>query len=774
MARALWLLTLLVLISVMGTVSAAFAAAGSLSETTTRLVETGGSTSTFDNLIESVGDQVLKGTRYSGRVRINLPPKRGYLNFFMLRRAALRKTSLSSATCNCHSIPDQESIICDADFVNSFIGSINVPATEDAGYATVLTSLYSSFLSLWLLGHEMGHIVLRHQLNAPTLASDAGENWGRNEEFEADTFVASRMAHHSEQQSASFFTLSQLATSLYAKLAKQQHPHEFQALVDDGKNPVFGTMLDVVVTWRRDWHPPWFVRTIDLFDILRVHYPGIVDTTGYWEALRSRIKKVELPDRLLSPPEWKCADTIIGADVTELPNHDVAADSEFLDRLIYETDYISLKSYTDWFERSVSDDEINPEARRIYVSLIDANGRMASGDATTANHELAESKGLLDKIAEPEIFLTVTYARTAARIISDPVERRAKIAPLKASLGALAERAPETRYGSYLLLDIWETFARTYGFDDPATKAVYETTVARLSSGGFLLLKQDFITRWQIILSEERTSPSEERINQFMAVGQVLEKFDRPAEAARYMKQGLASLSDMSEGSWPFRAYWNDRITRLMMEMRLGPEAVYHAQLSFAYRRQVLDLAKSDYPDAVEHSAQQMGLALNQLGFAHMMNFAFVKAIPCLEESLKIDEALTDRDHLEEGTVWHNLATSYVSLGDFRGLQAAKRALDLRTAGKADPVAIEYSRQAFAAASYLNGDKFLAASQLIQAQEKLDELNDFRQPNDETLQIIGGKEVAVNKLMVGRALSSPAMNKIISKTDEGYRALLNE
>lgn len=148
---------------------------------------------------------LLRGTEFEGRWQINKQPRRQLLNVYILRSGLNNTQSatveLEGLLNNCSYI-GESIIICDIEFVNSFLSVHRVEESfSNAVRESKMKDAQRSFL-IWILGHEVGHALNRHsrahfspnELDTMIVSSSL-EN---RQEFEADLFLV-RSLYNDEQ-----------------------------------------------------------------------------------------------------------------------------------------------------------------------------------------------------------------------------------------------------------------------------------------------------------------------------------------------------------------------------------------------------------------------------------------------------------------------------------------------------------------------------------------------------------------------------------------------
>lgn len=184
-----------------------------------------GNTPSYDEFPELKGrayvhyivSRIVSGTEFEGRISINTVPKEGHINFYFLSKDEKRLSR--NFTNNCTFIGLYRAVLCDASLIRSTFDHIDsiqelydiavitldektreVTGIEQPDISTnpemrkVLLSLMKGSVLAWILGHEIGHAMLHHELvmnECRELHFDLTYN---KVEEEADSFVAEQAA----------------------------------------------------------------------------------------------------------------------------------------------------------------------------------------------------------------------------------------------------------------------------------------------------------------------------------------------------------------------------------------------------------------------------------------------------------------------------------------------------------------------------------------------------------------------------------------------------
>lgn len=249
----------------------------------------------FAGRVREIAEEYVNRTRYAGRIAINLPPQPDALNIYLFRYdAGMGKRFLRN---NCTAFPASEVILCDEALLDS---APSPPPLADTLKAD--GSRRPSPLLFWIVGHEIGHVVLRHdraaflfQASGNGPENDAGGNIVteaarvddirtlNREEVDADRF-AMRSLPIDSQKAWLHFGLPLVDALLWEtslrgvgaeRLASSPGPKTAQpgdASRDPVKSPPRGALATVRVGVEANQHPPMLLRLYDLMDTIEKTY----------------------------------------------------------------------------------------------------------------------------------------------------------------------------------------------------------------------------------------------------------------------------------------------------------------------------------------------------------------------------------------------------------------------------------------------------------------------------------------------------------------------
>lgn len=157
-------------------------------------------------------DRVLKfltaETSFDKRWQVNKATKADYLNIFLmkpgLRTDPGRPPELKPYFGSCTYLGDNNIVLCDVDFLNSFLEKRDIKnylrshPDKDAQWER-----YQDSFLIWVLGHELGHVIKGH--SAAHFGEDnfeqlvASSSLDQRQEVEADAFLVNRVLSDKDQ-----------------------------------------------------------------------------------------------------------------------------------------------------------------------------------------------------------------------------------------------------------------------------------------------------------------------------------------------------------------------------------------------------------------------------------------------------------------------------------------------------------------------------------------------------------------------------------------------
>jgi hypothetical protein len=245
-----------------------------------------------NQLIWSITQDFVQGTQFENKVVINAPPQSDAINIYVLDEDP--KGYFRDLECNCAYLGQENVIVCDAELLEYFRGLIEIPGGEEAA---LINPRFNSFLLQWIIGHEIGHLVLGHgkgkhhfqpPSSLPLLPRRQQPVAGITPQYEqeADTFVIEHLnPNRPDDQFWVWLGLSNVIGAMYNQT--------LNAWMDKSPLP------EIELAYGPDMHPPWLIRLLDMAELLIDTYPSVVDESGYFEAVRKSIRLVS--DGLPSP-----------------------------------------------------------------------------------------------------------------------------------------------------------------------------------------------------------------------------------------------------------------------------------------------------------------------------------------------------------------------------------------------------------------------------------------------------------------------------------------
>ena len=113
----------------------------------------------FYGEVVDVAKTATERTRYRGRILVNQRPRSGFLTLLLVDTRSegkpLPPRFLDRIKYQCVAIPASETVVCDATFLDAIPDPPPLVVKEG-------DPVHHSILKYWVIGHEIGHIVLRH------------------------------------------------------------------------------------------------------------------------------------------------------------------------------------------------------------------------------------------------------------------------------------------------------------------------------------------------------------------------------------------------------------------------------------------------------------------------------------------------------------------------------------------------------------------------------------------------------------------------------------
>jgi len=258
-----------------------------------------------NQLIWNIASSYLQSTQYENNLIINSSPQSAAVNVYVLSKDP--KNYFKEINCNCAYLGQDNIIVCDAKLFKNLQSLIDIPPDAfgsvpwaPSSAVGLINSRFSYFIHQWILGHEIGHLVLGHgtgeshfQPSVLTLFQSTTEtpqpSIAPQYEQEADTFAIENLGPEQiDDQFWVWLGLSNMVGAMYDRALQDQG-----IAVSESQPP------KMELAYSSDGHPPWLIRLLDMAQILINTYPVIVDESGYFDAIRESIHLT--PDGQSSP-----------------------------------------------------------------------------------------------------------------------------------------------------------------------------------------------------------------------------------------------------------------------------------------------------------------------------------------------------------------------------------------------------------------------------------------------------------------------------------------
>lgn len=621
--------------------------------------------------------------------------------------------------------------------------------------AELITDMYRDFLFSWLLGHEIGHLVLGHHLNAEhSVALDENQqSWGRHEETSADAFVLTRLSHQKQMQFGAFMTLSQMATSQYARLVDRQYKAQVQAAIDNGKEPYLGVLFPVEIRYRQDLHPPWLIRTLDMADTLFKKYPDMIDTSGFWERMRANAHPKRAASKNIN--NWNCAETLIGGSPESLREFSGNGDAETLDRLLEENELDTLLDRTDHFRHNMLAAGQEREWIEAYLAFLRAEILLRRGWPALALAEANRAADAYKRRYPSDLSLLLMHARAIGRIDPDPQSRASTIEALLPNIERSAQDVFSngknmSRQIALYYTDMWEILARGRSLVDPAVETIRSSLLDILVNHGFVSIADTMLLRWKREIERLPVQTSDAtRENELLAFSRFASALGRKVDAIVAIREALKAINQSNvPAALPVKAFWKTELAQLLVTYIAAEECQALTREALAHREEIAAIVATESPENLDRAIGQVALAANEAGFCHMLGKRSQEGAKFLEYGLEKELSRKTPNERTLATIKHNLSQLYTELGQRKNaLEYARYALDTRTRLGENPTLIENSRLAVAAALYFLGETEEAISLLKVWNENYTKVRDFRVPVSSLVMTIDGHSVSIGNLI---------------------------
>ena len=173
------------------------------------IIQTKGFLETNTQEIHLLLVDLLRGTAYADKLNVNGPVSDDQVNFYLLDSKAATRLDLPLDVAeaglfgNCGYLGFHNAVVCDSSFFQSFFEQHNLSAEINTNIAAHETMAYRRAIILWMLGHELGHLVNQDgpgffgelgSMNAPSNPDELRIT----RELRADHFAAQLVCSHSE------------------------------------------------------------------------------------------------------------------------------------------------------------------------------------------------------------------------------------------------------------------------------------------------------------------------------------------------------------------------------------------------------------------------------------------------------------------------------------------------------------------------------------------------------------------------------------------------
>jgi hypothetical protein len=228
----------------------------------------------YGTTVAKLAEPFLANSRFAGRLNVTEAPRPDKMNLYVLSKVP---AGLNALTCNCGYIGNGI-IVCDKKFIETFSKSINYDL-HGPNVGELLAKVdadFAKWLASWLIGHEIGHLILHDGDGAFTRQlRERRRSATEAQEAQADAFFVQHI--NPEDRKRATFTLTNFV---------------FQ-IVHRSYRPAFvpGAPGKAVVKPSVDGiHPPWIERALHLARIIsEMDQPG-EQTDSYYDGLAGLIE----------------------------------------------------------------------------------------------------------------------------------------------------------------------------------------------------------------------------------------------------------------------------------------------------------------------------------------------------------------------------------------------------------------------------------------------------------------------------------------------------
>lgn len=268
------------------------------------------------HIISKVINDFLVKSGSNRRFSVNNLPDMSLVNVYAINSDPGRH--FEELECNCGYIPGTSAIVCDSKFLNKFqniismdnavpvlvtdrkLNSVKPPIDSDLAEdsiikeaVTIANNKFSYFLLQWVLGHELGHLILNHDFetnyfDSHTMLSRASRippKVRREFEVAADEFSIQYLSNTDEFFYA-WLGLSNVISSLYGNVIKEQYTRE--GIIGRQIDPI-RTQIPVKILDTKNSHPPLLYRSVELANVVLKLHKEIVDTSGHFDKVKQNL-----------------------------------------------------------------------------------------------------------------------------------------------------------------------------------------------------------------------------------------------------------------------------------------------------------------------------------------------------------------------------------------------------------------------------------------------------------------------------------------------------
>jgi hypothetical protein len=253
--------------------------------------ENGNLEDSYNYLIYQIAFNYLKGTKFDGKLNINEPIDSSRINFIVLKTDP--DEAFLDLSCNCGSIGYGNVIVCDIALFKYLESRLRITDDELSGaIMSQISNRFSYFLAQWIIGHEIGHIVLGHKIGQ-FYQSDATQDNGNYIDIEHDAdFFSIRNLNASDDRNAYWFWLG------LSNMISTSYPEVFESWMSRQK----GSIEPIEIHYNKFQHPPWLFRYVEMVQLLLSTFPDdVTDNSGYFPFTKSRMQLIESKKRLSYP-----------------------------------------------------------------------------------------------------------------------------------------------------------------------------------------------------------------------------------------------------------------------------------------------------------------------------------------------------------------------------------------------------------------------------------------------------------------------------------------